>query len=130
LIAIDDTQALPYYNKGFLLQGQKKHEAAIATFAAALKRNENLDVAWYGQGMSLLELERLDEALECFKRNAKLQPMSPYGHYHVAKIYWRQGELEKCEKRMRKLNGFEPRIAALLEDETGIKIGVDRWWVQ
>jgi tetratricopeptide (TPR) repeat protein len=130
LIAINANDAFPHYNKAFILQELKQHEAAVAEFKLATTNNERLDVAWYGMGMSLLELKRKEEALECFLTNSKLQAMSPYGHYQVAKLYFELGELEKCEKRMLKLKGFEPRIAAKLEDETGINIGVDRWWVK
>jgi hypothetical protein len=48
----------------------------------------------------------------------------------LARVHFKLGDMDRCEKRMRKLRAFDPKNAALLEDETGIKIGIIRWWTQ
>ena len=60
--------------------------------------------------------------------NAELQPMSPHGHMELARAYFKLRDMNRCEKRMCKLRAFDPKNAALLEVETGIKVNIDRWW--
>lgn len=119
-----------WFNLGYLLQEAGRHLEAINAFDRAIKHNENQDRAWYGKALSLIALKRDDEALAPLRKNVELQPMSPYGHMELARTYFRLGDRDKCEKQMRRLKGFDPKNAAQLEDETGIKIGIERWWKQ
>lgn len=128
VVAAKPTDSDSWFNLGFLRQGTGDHQTAITAFDQAIKFNERHDRAWYGKGLSLLALHRVDDAVAPLKKNAELQPMSPYGHMELARTYFKLGDKDRCEKRMRKLKAFDPKNAALLEDETGIKIGIERWW--
>ena len=63
---------------------------------------------------------RLDEAIAAFQRNTQLQPMSPHGWCELARIHERRSEPEEVARIIRHLQGFEPRVAARLAQETGI----------
>lgn len=117
-----------WFNLGYLLQEASRHTEAIAAFDRSIKQNEKQDRAWYGKALSLIALKRDDDALAPLRKNVELQPMSPYGHMELARVYYRLGDNDRCEKQMRKLKGFDPKNAAVLEDETGIMIGIERWW--
>jgi hypothetical protein len=49
-----------------------------------------------------------------------LQPMSPYGWYQLARVHVDRHETDEATKIIRHLRGFEPKVAAQLERETGI----------
>ena len=54
------------------------------------------------------------------KKNTELQPMSPYGWYQLARVQFDRQEPEEAKKIIRHLKGFEPKVAAQLERETGL----------
>jgi Flp pilus assembly protein TadD len=81
-----------------------------------------LDRAWYGLGLVLIQLRRSDEAIVALRHNTELQPMSPHGWYQLARVHMDRSEAEQAEKIMRHLQSFEPKVAAQLERETGIKL--------
>lgn len=128
VVAINAKDANSWFNLGFLRQEALDHAAAIVAFDHAVAVNENHDRAWYGKALSLIALGQHAEAIVPLKKNVSLQPMSPFGHMELARAYFKLGDVERCEKRMHRLKSFDPKNAALLEDETGIRIGVDRWW--
>ena len=130
VVAVNKADADSWFNLGFLRHETLDHAAAIDAFDQAIKINERHDRAWYGKGHSLIALGRFDDAIAPLKKNAALQPMSPYGHMELARTYFKLGDRDRCEKRMRTLRAFDPKNAAMLEDETGIMIGIDRWWKQ
>ena len=74
-------------------------------------------------GLVLIRLERLDEAVRAFKRNTELQPMSPYGWYQLARVQVDRHQPDEAAKIIRHLRGFEPKVAAQLERETGLIVG-------
>ena len=128
--AIDDARRLTqlhperaasdWFNLGFLLEADGQLDAAAAAFWKAVALNPKLDRAWYGLGLALLRLGRHDEAMQALKRNTELQPMSPYGWYHLARAHVDCQQPEEARRIIRHLQGFEPRIAAQLERETGL----------
>jgi tetratricopeptide (TPR) repeat protein len=127
-VAIDPRDADSWFNLGFLRQESDQHAAAIAAFDRAVTLNPRHDRAWYGKGLSLVRMNAHLQALVPFKINIKLQPMSPHGYLQSARAHFALGDLARCERRMRALKAFDPKNAALLEDETGINVGVERWW--
>ncbi|HEY0674990.1 MAG TPA: tetratricopeptide repeat protein, partial [Immundisolibacter sp.] len=78
--------------------------------------------AWYGLGLVLIRLGRLDEAVAALKRNTQLQPMSPYGWYQLARVHVDRHEPEEARKIIRHLHRFEPKVAAQLVRETGLSV--------
>lgn len=121
LTALPQAAAADFFNQGFLLEVSGQLDAAEASFRRALALNEQLDRAWFGLGLVLMRQSRWDEAIAALKRNTQLQPMSPHGWYELARIHVKRQEPEEAAKIIRHLRGFEPRIAAQLERETGIK---------
>jgi tetratricopeptide (TPR) repeat protein len=128
VVQIKPNDADSWFNLGYLHQSNNDHPSAIKSFDRAISVNEKHDRAWFGKALSLIALARHDDAIEPLKKNTALQPMSPHGHMELARCYFKLGDLDRCEKRMRKLKEFDPKNAALLEDETGIRIGIERWW--
>ena len=130
VVAVNPKDANSWFNLGFLRQEALDHAAAIDAFEQAVALNDAHDRAWYGKALSLIALGQSAEAIAPLKKNVTLQPMSPYGHMELARVYFKLGDLERCEKRMHRLKAFDPKNAAVLEDETGIRIGIDRWWIK
>ena len=73
-------------------------------------------------GLVLIRLQRYDEAIVALKKNTELQPMSPYGWYQLARVHFDRQEPEETRKIIRHLKGFEPKVAAQLERETGLVV--------
>lgn len=128
--ALEDAQALvrdhparsaaDWFNLGFLLDEDGQPTEAEAAFRRALELDAKLDRAWYGLGLALIRQGRLDEAITALERNTELQPMSPYGWYQLARVQFDRHEPDKARKIIRHLKGFEPKVAAQLERETGL----------
>lgn len=109
------------FNRGFLRQELNDHEAAIEAFKRTLDLRPKHDRALYGLALSLIALRRLDEAIAPLERNTKLQPMSPYGWYQLARVQFDRGHPDKTQAIIDELAKFEPKVAAQLARETGLK---------
>ena len=110
-----------HFNRGFLLQERTDHEGAMAAFRRALAINPDHDRALYGLALSLISTRRLEEAIDPLKRNTKLQPMSPYGWYQLARVQHDLGRTDEVQKVLDHLAKFEPNVARQLERETGLR---------
>ena len=111
-----------WFNLGFLLEEEGRVDDAERAFRAALDLDAKLDRAWYGLALILIRQRRLDEAMAALERNTKLQPMSPFGWYQLARVHVDRGHPEEARKVIRHLKGFEPKVAAQLERETGLSV--------
>lgn len=111
-----------HFNVGFVCDELGRSQEAEFAFKAALKLDEKMDRAWYGLGLVLVRQQRFEESLLAFKRNTELQAMSPYAWYQMARVHMEMKEPDKALDVMRHLNGFEPKVAAQLERETGLKL--------
>lgn len=123
LLATDAGNAHNWFNKGFVLEILGRWDEALAAFRRATELSPELDRAWYGQGLVLIRLQRFDEAIVALKRNTELQPMSPYGWYQLARVHVDTHRPDEAVKIIRHLKGFEPKVAAQLERETGLLVG-------
>ena len=110
-----------HYNRAYLLQKLNDHEAALGAFARSLTLAPDNDLALYGQALSLIALRRLDEAVPPLERNTRLQPMSPYGWYQLGRVQFDRGKPDKTQVIIDHLATFEPKVAAQLARETGLK---------
>jgi len=122
LTASGNATASTWFNKGFVFEQLDQLEQALECFQKACAMDPQLDRAWYGQGHVLIQLKRSDEAIHALRQNTVLQPMSPNGWYQLARVHMDRSEVEQAEKIMRHLQSFEPKVAAQLERETGIKL--------
>ena len=124
-LEVDPAKAHTWFNLGFLRQELDDHDGALDAFERALALDPKLDRAWYGKALSLIKLDRVADAIPLLQKNTELQPMSPFGWYQLAHAYHRLGQTDRVEKTIRKLAGFEPKVAQQLERETGVHVGVD-----
>ena len=115
-----DRSSAYWFNLAYLLEEDGRYPEAEAAFRRSLALDEKADRAWYGLGLVLIRLQRYDEAVAALKRNTELQPMSPYGWYQLARVRFDRQEPEETRKIIRHLKGFEPKVAAQLERETGL----------
>lgn len=115
-------RAEAHFNVGFVCEELGRSQHAEQAFRAALQIDEKMDRAWYGLGLVLIRQQRFEESLVAFKRNTELQSMSPYAWYQMARVHMEMKEPDKALEVMRHLNGFEPKVAAQLERETGLKL--------
>jgi tetratricopeptide (TPR) repeat protein len=114
--------AADWFNLAYLLDEAGRHAEAEPAFRRAVEIDPKLDRAWYGLGLLLIRLQRFDEAITALERNTELQPMSPYGWYQLARVHVDRHEPEAARKIIRHLKGFEPKVAAQLERETGLAV--------
>lgn len=128
IVALTPNDADSWFNLGFLYQQQGDHTQAIRAFERAVALRDGLDRAWYGLALSRIAIGDDVAAVDALKKNIALQPMSPFGLMALARTQFRLQQPDACEKTMRRLKTFDPRNAAVLEDETGIHIGIERWW--
>lgn len=112
--------AADWFNLAFLLEAEGRLEEAEPAFRRAVEIDDKLDRAWYGLGLTLIRLGRHDDAVKALERNTKLQPMSPYGWYQLARVHMDRQQPDQALKIIRHLKGFEPKVAAQLERETGL----------
>jgi tetratricopeptide (TPR) repeat protein len=111
-----------HFDRGFLLQELNDPEGAIAAFDQALKFNPDHDRALYGKALSLIGLRRHDEAIAPLEKNTKLQPFSPFGWYQLGRVQFDRGKPQKTQAIIEHLATFEPKVAAQLARETGLKL--------
>jgi len=123
-VACDPKAALGWFNLGFLLEESGERVEAEGCFRQAIALDPGLDRAWYGLGLVLVHAGRTEEAIAVFKRNTELQPMSPYGWYQLARVHVDRHEPDEAVRIIGHLKGFEPKVAAQLERETGLKAPV------
>jgi tetratricopeptide (TPR) repeat protein len=110
-----------HFNLAFVNEELGRLDEAEAGFKAAIAIEEKMDRAWYGLGLVLVRQGRLEEALKALQRNTTLQPMSPFGWYQMARVHVELKQPDEARAVIRHLTGFEPKIAAQLERETGLK---------
>jgi len=111
-----------HFNVGFVCEELGRSQEAEVAFKAALQLDEKFDRAWYGLGLVLVRQRKLEESLEAFKRNTQLQSMSPFAWYQMARVHMELNQPDEALAVMRHLKGFEPKVAAQLERETGLKL--------
>jgi tetratricopeptide (TPR) repeat protein len=121
-LALTPTNANAHFNVGFVREELGLSQDAEQAFRAAIQIDEKMDRAWYGLGLVLVRQRRFEESLVAFKRNTELQSMSPYAWYQMARVHMEMHAPDKALEVMRHLKGFEPKVAAQLERETGLKL--------
>lgn len=121
-LALNARVSNAHFNLAFVDELLARLDEAEKGFRAALAIEEKMDRAWYGLGLVLVRQGRLTEALEALKRNTQLQPMSPFGWYQMARVHIDLQQPEEAKAVIKHLKGFEPKVAAQLERETGLRV--------
>ncbi|QBK05752.1 pilus assembly protein PilF [Hylemonella gracilis] len=116
-----DLLAADWFNFGYLLEESGQSERAEQAWRRSLELDPRMDRAWYGLARVFIQAHRYDEAVAALKKNTELQPMSPFGWYQLARVHVDRHEPEEAVKIIRHLRGFEPKVAAQLERETGLR---------
>ncbi len=111
-----------HFNVGFVCDELGRSQEAEVAFRAAIDIDSKMDRAWYGLGLVLVRQRKFEDSLLAFKRNTELQAMSPYAWYQMARVHMELNQPDKALEVLRHLKGFEPKVAAQLERETGLKI--------
>ncbi len=120
-VALKPDWAEAHFDRGFLLQELNNHDAALEAFDRAIALNPDHDRAYYGKALSLISTKRSEEAVAPLQRNTKLQPMSPFGWYQLARVQFDRGKPDKAQGIIDHLATFEPKVAAQLARETGLR---------
>jgi tetratricopeptide (TPR) repeat protein len=122
VVALAPDDAEYQFDRGYLLQQLNDHDGAMSAFRRALECNPDHDRALYGLALSLIACRRIEEAVAPLKRNTKLQPMSPYGWYQLARVEFDLGHRDDAQRIVDHLAKFEPKVARQLARETGLKV--------
>ncbi|MEX1165544.1 MAG: tetratricopeptide repeat protein [Hydrogenophaga sp.] len=112
--------ASTWFNLGYVCERLLFFDEAERAFREATVLAPQMDQAWYGLALALIAQERLAEAIEVLQVNTRLQPMSPYGWYQLARVQADLGALEESRSIIARLRQFEPKVARQLERETGL----------
>jgi len=59
------------------------------------------------------------QAVEMFKKAAKLQPMNPHAFYELAMAHYALNNLDEVHKIIRRVSEFDPKVTRQLVRETG-----------
>ena len=121
LVQLAPDQASAWFNLGYVQELLNDLPAAAESFAQAVTIEPNMDRAWYGLGLCHIRQGQWDEAVSALQRTTELQPMSPNGWYQLARVHLERGEPEQARRVLRHLHSFEPKVAAQLERETGLR---------
>ena len=121
-----EARAADWFNHGFLREQAADIEGACQCFEKAVALDDQLDRAWYGLGLCLVRQGKLDEAIHALRRNTQLQPMSPHGWVQLARVHEQRQEPEQVRKIIEHLQGFEPKVAAELMRESGMRLSSGR----
>ena len=113
-------RATAWFNLGFVCDRLCRSAEAEQAFRRAIDQDPKLDRAWYGLALVLIAQERLQDAVAALQVNTRLQPMSPHGWYQLARVQWDLGAADETRCIIQRLRGFEPKVAAQLERETGL----------
>ena len=124
LVQLAPDQAGAWFNLGFVQEWLGDASAAAASFSRAVALAPGMDRAWYGLGLCHIRLGQWDDAVTALTRTTELQPMGPNGWYQLARVHLERGEPERARRVLRHLHRFEPKVAAQLERETGLRAGI------
>lgn len=122
LVQLAPGQASAWFNLGYLQESMSNPQAAAGSFSQAVSIDPDMDRAWYGLALCRIRQGRWDEAVCALQRNTELQPMSPHGWYQLARVHLERGEAEAARRVLQHLHSFEPKVAAQLQRETGLRL--------
>ncbi len=125
VLRLQPSEPNAHFNHAYVCDELNQLDLAESSFRAALALDEKMDRAWYGLALCLIKQKRFDDAKKALKRNTKLQPMSPFGWYQLARVHMECNEPDLALGVIRHLKGFEPKVAAQLVRETGLKVAMD-----
>ncbi|MFH1407082.1 MAG: tetratricopeptide repeat protein [Candidatus Omnitrophota bacterium] len=78
------------YEKGLRAYYAHRYEQALGLFKEALEINPKFHEAWCEYGIALLNLGKIEEAIEPLKKSVQLKPDYARGHFALACAYVRE----------------------------------------
>ena len=108
------------FNLAFVLHQMGRHDAAITEFQRTVTDTPTNDRAWYGLGLCLADVGRLEQAVDALRQAAKLQYFNPHAGHHLALALHKLGRADEAREEYERVNSFDPKAAEQLRLELGI----------
>ena len=120
LSTTDEEKELVYFERGALMERQKKYDASEDAFRKVLALNPDYDGALNYLGYMLADRNvRLDEAYKMIQRAVDLRPNNGAYLDSLGWVFFRQGKLEDAERALTRavdLTGQDPTVHDHLGD--------------
>lgn len=114
-----EDDAVTRFNLGFIYHGQKRLTEAIAEFERAVAMSPKNDRAWYGLGVCLQDCGDYEKSVAPLQQATRLQYFNPHAGYHLALAWHKLGEHEKCRMEFERVQSFDPKMAARMQQDLG-----------
>ena len=105
------------FYEGADLQGEGRHDEAMACFEKCLAIDPEYADAVLGMAMVYLARDQIEEAIAAGLRLAELQPDDPLSYTNLSRFYQRAGRIPEAEEAAAKARMLEWK-RQLAEDET------------
>jgi len=96
------------YTKALELFKNNEYEGAAALFEKVIKREPDLEIAYYNLGVCYLALEQYEKATTNIKRSIELYPDNINAYTNLGKIYMKLGDNEKAIEWFNKAVELKP----------------------
>ncbi len=106
-----DAQAVIENNRGVARMGQQTPELAAVEFAEAFKKDPRMAQAAINEGISLLYLQKLDEAKKYLEAARALDPNNPQVWYNLGLVEHAGNELDAALASFQQVVKLDPRDA-------------------
>jgi tetratricopeptide (TPR) repeat protein len=111
-IKLQPNHALAWLARGNLLNGMRRFDEALESFARALALQPNLVEAWLGRGDAFEDLRKLDEAKEAYDKALSIDPGNTTAQVALGSHFLETGRIDDARQLFRKAIELEPSGAA------------------
>ncbi len=106
-----DAEAVRLNNRGVAEMSQQSTERAVASFAAAFRKDPNLVQAEVNEGIALRAVQKLDEAEKALKTAIALDPKSAQAWYNLGLAEHAENDIEAALASFQQAVKLDPRDA-------------------
>jgi superkiller protein 3 len=114
-VSLDNKFEAAYLNLGITQNDLGDFAAAVISLQTALKLHKNWTFALNELGIAFRKLDRLDEAVEQFKKATDSDSNFAAGYYNLAESEYRRGHTKEAKKAQDKLRKLNPNLARQLD---------------
>jgi tetratricopeptide (TPR) repeat protein len=114
-VSLNNKLDAAYLNLGITQSDLGDYAAAIKTLQAALKLRKNWVGALNELGIAYRKTDRLEDAVEQFRKATEIDDKFAPGFYNLAESEYRRGRTKEANKAMDKLRKLNPNLAKQLE---------------
>ncbi len=104
-----DAEAIRLNNRGVALMGQQFTQRAAETFAEAFRKDPKLSQAAVNEGITLLVLEKLDDAKSFLRQGLALDPNNPQAWYNLGLAQHASNDLADALASFQQAARLDPR---------------------